>query len=185
MPILGVIDSSKLKSTTAFDSIQTYTPSGTGALTFSSIPQTYQHLQLRVIARDTSSGGPFGMYLVLNSDTGTNYNSPFIYGASNSTTATGFQLNYLYAYFGLWGSGALANNFWASVTTFADYRNTNKNKSIGVFSAGDDNGNGTSYMSMNGGTWNNTAAITSLTVYPGSQWASGSSIALYGIKAGS
>jgi N-methylhydantoinase A/oxoprolinase/acetone carboxylase beta subunit len=48
MPILGIIASSKLSAVGDFESIATVTVGGT-SITFSSIPSTYTHLQIRIL----------------------------------------------------------------------------------------------------------------------------------------
>ena len=59
MPILGIIASSIQGSkTTAYESIATQTvgAGGVASVTFSSIPSTYKHLQLRIMSRADRSG---------------------------------------------------------------------------------------------------------------------------------
>jgi len=55
----------------SFESIATATGSGQTSVTFSSIPSTYKHLQIRIIARDNSGngGGSGALRLRFNGDT--------------------------------------------------------------------------------------------------------------------
>ena len=58
MPILGILASSRpaiAADTGAMDPLQVVTVGAAGAssITFSNIPNTYEHLQVRMIARDT------------------------------------------------------------------------------------------------------------------------------------
>src|SRR5260221_2883684 len=47
--------------------------SGTGVVTFSSIPATYNHLRVIVVGRGTQSATSTALLLTLNNDTGSNY----------------------------------------------------------------------------------------------------------------
>lgn len=88
MTILGVTASSIAKPSASFDSIAT--ASGTGSssqITFSSIPNTYQHLQLRIYSRLAGAGPTVtDLELRINGDTGNNYTSHMGYGLGDNTT---------------------------------------------------------------------------------------------------
>jgi len=73
MPILGTVASQfSSKPFNSYESIQTVTvgAGGTATVTFSSIPATYTHLQIRGIARASADTQ---LDVTLNSDTGSNY----------------------------------------------------------------------------------------------------------------
>ena len=78
-------------SPTSYESIQTVTVGSGGAadITFSSIPGTYKHLQLRVLARGAGTGA-VAMKLQFNSDTtsGNYYSYHEIYGTGSATAAS-------------------------------------------------------------------------------------------------
>jgi len=60
-------------TTTAFDSIASSSPSGVSTITFSSIPSTYQHLQIRAFVGNSTGAG--ALFIRFNGDTTTaNYN---------------------------------------------------------------------------------------------------------------
>jgi hypothetical protein len=63
-----------------FESIATTTVGAGGAttITFSSIPATYQHLQIRVLARTNRSAGVDIMSMRMNGDTGNNYSDHLV-----------------------------------------------------------------------------------------------------------
>jgi hypothetical protein len=66
----------------------TVSPSGTGTVTFSSIPQTCRHLMIIGQARSDKAGtGADTINMTFNSDTGANYAEQATY--SNNTTASG------------------------------------------------------------------------------------------------
>jgi hypothetical protein len=155
------------------------TANGTGSsniITFSSIPSTYKHLQLRWIARSVGSNGSFQTQF--NSDTGSNYSYHEIYGdGSSAGAAAAAPLGWIYTgqYFNS------TNMFAAGITDILDYTNTNKYKTIKSLTGRDQNGSGVLYFSS--GSWRNTAAITSITLTGnGGNIDAYSSFALYGIK---
>jgi hypothetical protein len=114
----------------AFESIATYTVSGSGvqSYTFSTIPQTFKHLQLRCTAKDVADPGENQhLRIQCNGDTGSNYYYHFI--LTNNSNTTSFNVNqyngnnYMYILRGCVGSGTNYSNSWAtSITDFIDYR---------------------------------------------------------------
>jgi hypothetical protein len=67
----------------SFESIATVTVGGGGAssIEFTSIPGTYQHLQVRLIGRSSSTGATGNNFdLTLNGDTASNYAYHGLYG---------------------------------------------------------------------------------------------------------
>ena len=89
-PILGIIASSMLGVTSSYESIATTTVGALGAssVTFSSIPSTYKHLQLRWIARSNRVAAQDFVDIRLNSDTGANYSAHLLYGDGSAATST-------------------------------------------------------------------------------------------------
>ena len=75
---------------TAFDSIQTLTPSaGSTSATFTSIPSTYKHLQIRCISRRNDAGSALGTDLIqFNSDSSANYAWHNLSGDGSTVSAT-------------------------------------------------------------------------------------------------
>lgn len=188
MPILGVIASSIAKIG-SFDSIATVTAASNGSsttLTFSDIPQTYKHLQIRGIARATAAGSAtIGLIAQFNSDSGTNYTSSHVvYGngtsalsAASGTSQTSIVVsNYPYG-------GATTSSFGVVVIDILDYADTNKYKTVralGGYDGNDSNG----IVVLRSGAWMNTNAITSITLDRGigTNFAQYTTFALYGIK---
>ena len=186
MPILGVIASQisgHLFTEGAFDSIATTTVGSGGAssVTFSGIPSTYTHLQVRVLARSTQATTQAHAFWRFNSDTGSNYAFHGVYGSLGTaasfatTTTTGNLLD------GEPGSSIASGIFAVSIVDVLDYANTNKYKTSRVITGWDGNGSGN--IAMHSGLWMNTNAITSITFYNGTNFTEYSSFALYGIKA--
>jgi hypothetical protein len=165
----------------AYDSIATTTLSTTTAsVTFSSIPSTYTHLQIRYIAR--ANAAVAGVLIRINSDTGTNYSSHSIGGegatafAGGSATIASPLLGYIAT------SNYGSDIFGAGVADILDYANTNKYKSIRTLSGVDNNGAG--YIGLLSDLWQNTSAVSTITLVPQSSasFVANSSFALYGIK---
>ena len=164
--------------TSSYESIAT--ASGTGSsnvITFSSIPSTYKHLQLRWIARSAGSNG--SLQLQFSGDTGANYSYHELSGNGSSASAgAATSLSFIYAgqYF------STANTYAAGVIDLLDYTSANKNKTLRTVNGRDENGSGVVFMQS--GAWlNSSTAISSIVITGnGGNFATGSSFALYGIK---
>jgi len=187
--LIGIIASSggAPASTNSYESIATTTVGAGGAssITFSSIPSTYQHLQIRGIARvSASNSNPNNIIAAFNSDTtGTNYYTHILDGDGSTASAGAVQLSDFYAAFGFGlGNTSTSNTFATSVIDVLDYANTSKNKTVRHLTGADTNGSG--IMRFGSSLWMNTAAITSITITPrvAGNFVQYSSFALYGIK---
>jgi hypothetical protein len=155
---------------------------GASSIVFSSIPQIYTHLQLRISARATS-GDSFQLQGLFNSDSGGNYSSHFIYGDGTGVGAAAGNGSLTYASVGNCpGSNSSANIFGCTVTEILDYTNTNKFKTTRCISGADRNGT-LGYVFFPSANWRSTNAITSITlnVEGGSTFAQNSVASLYGI----
>jgi hypothetical protein len=173
---------------TSFESIQTVTvgSGGSATVTFTSIPATYTHLQVRILARSGRSDadtGAGGLYMQLNSNFLTSQH--LLRGSGSAAYADAYSGGLSNGYIMVWvpTSNATANIFGAGIIDILDYANTNKNKVVKTLSGDDLNGNG--YIALTSGLWNSTNAITSITF--GSTDGAGnipqySQFALYGIK---
>jgi hypothetical protein len=172
--------------TGAYDSIATTTVGAGGAasITFSSIPQTYTHLQIRGIAKWTTTGNDQStIQFILNSDTGSNYAYHAIRSNGSSAIAVG-QASYTryLSYLGAPSSfSSYANMFGATVFDLHDYTDTNKYKTMRSLVGFNTNG-GSDSAGLSSGLWMSTTAVTSITVALDGNLAQYSSFALYGIK---
>ena len=187
-PILGIyasqISGHLFAPSGAYDSIATSTvgSGGTSSITFSSIPSTYQHLQIRAIARTDRAGAVDSIKMRFNSDTTANYAFHYLYGdGSTAVGDAGPNTSYM-ALLEATGNTATSGIFGAFVTDILDYDNTSKYKT--VRNLGGDDRNGSGLMSLTSGLWQSTSAITSITIFPftGPNFVQYSSFALYGIK---
>ena len=167
----------------SFESVATTTvgAGGSSTVSFSSIPSTYKHLQIRGLSRATA-GGIGAFFIQFNSDTGTNYADHRIEG-NGATAYTDRNTSAIRALSGLQaGSTTGANIFGGSVVDVLDYQNTSKYKTIRALSGIDNNGSGN--IAFGSGLWMSTSAVTSITLIPeNTAFAQYSSFALYGIKA--
>lgn len=172
-----------------FESIATVTVGSGGAtdVEFTSIPGTYQHLQLRGVVRESNrSDTNSDLAIQFNSDTtSANYVLHRLNG-NGSTTGAGSDVSRgnVGAYRAMTAANAAASVFGAFVLDILDYSSTSKNSTIRSFGGHDRNGAGV--VAVTSGLWISTNAITSMKIYshfsPG-KLAQYSTLALYGIKA--
>jgi hypothetical protein len=143
---------------------------GSSTITFSSIPSTYTHLQLRCI----QNGG--GDRLQFNSDTAANYTRHYLLG-NGTAASSGASTGATYSAVGDYTS--TANVFAGTVIDILDYKDTNKFKTIRSLTGFDTNSQGEIFLFS--GLWRSTAAISTITITGGTA-AQYSSFALYGIN---
>lgn len=180
--IVGLLDAGIPASTNSYESIQTVTvgAGGSTSIDFTAIASTYKHLQIRYIARGSSSDNVF--YLRYNSDsTSGNYANHLLYGDGSSAAASASLTEPGTTYVAVSNSSRLASTFAAGVVDILDYANTNKYKTQRALTGREDNSAGIVILAS--GLWKNTAAITSVSCVPVTgNFAQYSSFALYGIK---
>jgi hypothetical protein len=187
-PIPGIVASQisgHLASPTSFDSIATVTvgSGGSSTISFTSIPSTYKHLQLRMTTRAGVTGtGSEWILASFNSDTATNYSWHYL-GTDSTSVVSGNSLTATGSRIGLhWSTSNLANTFHGNIVDILDYTDTNKYKTTRSLVGSNTNTGTYSEMFLLSSNWRSTSAINSITLT--SNWSFGqySSIALYGIK---
>lgn len=150
------------------------------SVTFSSISQTYKHLQLRISAAATGYTGEGRIQF--NSDTGANYRAHEL-AAAGSTPTSGYtgQITYIAIQNFVWRT---PNAYNGSIIDILDYASAAKNTTIRSLSARNSFDDGNPYMSFSSGIWNNTSAVSSVTFYlEGSgSFSTSSRFSLYGYK---
>jgi hypothetical protein len=168
-----------------FESIATVTVGSGGAadIQFTSIPGTYQHLQLRMKLRsDRSAQTLDSLRVQVNGATGSVYSwhelsgSGSAAGADASSSTTNMALSYVS------GANATTSVFGVAVIDVLDYTDTNKYSTFRSLSGMDNNGSG--YVALYSGLYQATTAITSIKLdqFGGSNWVQYSHAALYGIR---
>jgi hypothetical protein len=159
---------------------------GVATVTFSDIPQNYEHLQIRFVSRNTRGSTTVdAIGIRANADSANNYANHRIYGAGANIVSTGettvnrITIGHVPA-----STGAGANRFGSGIIDVLDYKNTNKNKTIRSLGGYDDSGESYGMVGLYSGVWLSTTAITSLTMVStdGTGFSQYSSFALYGIK---
>jgi hypothetical protein len=153
--------------------------SASASITLSNIPNTYKHLQIRVMALTAASGKV--MVMRFNTDSGTNYTWHYLNG-QGTTASAGNQTGNTYARFFAQNIGTNTTNPSVSVIDILDYANTSKYKTIRSLSGSDNNGSGE--VALESSLWLNTANITSVEfrLNDGSNYSANSRFSLYGIK---
>lgn len=164
-----------------FDSIATVTVGSGGAstVTFSTIPGTYSHLQIRYLAR-VSSGNIF--YARFNSDSGSNY--PYHRLSGNGASVTAYGTSATNKIDDIFLTTNTTDVFGVGVIDLLDYTNTNKYKTLRSFTGYSNNSIG--QVISGSGLWMSTSAVTSIEFTPTTSlatFAQYSHFALYGIKA--
>lgn len=164
----------------SFESIATATPTSGSTVTFSSIPSTYKHLQLRMNIMGVAGSN---IYYRLNGNSSTtSYTWHVLEGDGTSASATagttdGFSLLNFNT------SKPSTTAPFVSVLDILDYASTTKNKTGRSITGSNINTTSAAYgVTLGSGLWINTSAITSITITGSGVFATGTSIALYGIK---
>jgi len=160
---------------------------GSSTITFSSIPSTYKHLQIRAIDRNSRSLNGMGgsIRIKFNSDaTSGNYYGHRMLGEPTSVYASAYTGNSDGALIGeSMSNSATGGIFSANIIDILDYANTNKYKTVRTLGGGNTNTTSGDGVFLYSGLWQSTSAINTitLTVNP-YNWVENSSFALYGIK---
>ena len=188
-PILGIwASAAQAANTGTFVSLATTTLSGssTSSVTFSSISQSFTHLQVRAITRGTENAATLGgPQLRFNSDSGSNY-ANHRFGTYGTGTFADAEASQTQASGIAWmaGGSSTANTYGVFIMNILDYTNTNKYKTVRTLSGVDTNAGG-GWSAVTSNLWLSTSAITSIEFFINSPhyFASGTQFALYGIKA--
>jgi hypothetical protein len=167
----------------AYDSLATVTLSTTTAnVTFAGIPNTYKHLQLRIMAKTDRALDRDPITVKFNSDSGSNYAEHTLSGNGSSASAGGSSSLTSTTIFRATGNSGATNIFGVIVYDLLDYANTNKYKTGRYLGGYDANGAGDIYLGST--LWQSTSAITNIALTPsvGSNFLQYSQFSLYGVK---
>ena len=176
--LIGIIASSggAAGGVTSYESIATVTVGSGGAssISFTSIPSTYQHLQIRYTARTNRSATSDILNITLNGSATTT--GHYLYGTGSTVLA-----GVLNSFVGWATANSTASNtFGTGIIDVLDYANTNKNRVLRSLVGWDGNGDGE--ISLTSVLQTSTTALSSLTITPTGSFVQYSSFALYGIK---
>jgi len=159
---------------TAYESIASASGTGSsGVVTFSSIPATFSHLQIRIMGFQATEND---IFIKVNSDAGVRshelYGSGAVYDSKVEAGTGDGQ------YLGSFGFKATNPTVW--VLDLLDYASTTKAKTLRGLGGFDANGSGT--VELLSALFTTTSAITSITFTSGNSYSTSSRFALYGIK---
>ena len=172
---LGLISQGGGAGGAAFELISTQYGNGSAtSFTFSSIPQTYKHLQLRLVANS-----PAGATYHSLDWGGSTYNNHILYGDGTSVSSA-FNIINNSNFDPVYQSVIPTTNiFGVAIVDLLDYSSTTKYKTSRKFVG---KMSGTGVVSLGSGLGQSTAAITSITISNSGAYASGSRFSLYGIR---
>lgn len=177
--IAGILAPQVPTPITSFESIATWSSSGS-SVTFTTIPSTYKHLQIRFYADLDTADRVLRMRINGVSTTGT-YAKHGLEG--NGTTASAYGVNSSSATWLDVGYVVTAGSQPAvAVIDIPDYADTTKYKTARILAGNDQNGAG--LVGLYSGLYMSTSAISSIefTINGSGNFATGSHFALYGIK---
>ena len=156
--------------------------SSAASVTFSSIPQTYTDLVLRMSMRTGTTG--FTLWTFAINGTTTNYSSTGLYG-TGSTTESPRRTSGTDQFFRMQGTSTSTDtaNTFANQEIYIPNYTANANKPISVSVARENNATDAT-VGVFANLWGNTSAITSITIsaFSTDNLLSGSTFHLYGIK---
>jgi hypothetical protein len=162
--------------------IQTVTVGAGGAssIDFTSIPQTYTDLVIRVSTRSTDSGdNAFG--LRFNGSSTAAYSMRRLWGnGSGAFSGSSTSVNNMEGILGVNPSGSTASTFGNVEIYIPNYTSSN-NKSVSIDAVNENNAT-TAYAELYAGLWSNTSAITQVTLgYMTGNFVQYSTATLYGV----
>ncbi len=152
-------------------------------VTFSSIPSTYESLQLRISSHDQYDTTYDYHYLRLNTDNGNNYSNHSWegYGSSKTSNAqTGYSYAKLGTAIGSWKTVA-ATTYSATIIDFIGYADSTRNTTMMAFGGASQ---GAQTQRFGSSLWDNTTAVNRIDVYVvyTAPFQRGTEMTLYGIN---
>jgi hypothetical protein len=181
--LIGIIASSGAGGVAnSYESIATVTvgSGGSASITFSSIPQTYTHLQMRINWYGANADQSI-LTTLNNVSTGNLYALHSLEGNGSSASASASaSRNNFEAFYDGNNAGSSTNNK-VGIFDLLDYTDTNKNKTMRLLWGADYNGSGKVVLASS--LFASTNAITRIDLQPFStSFAQHTKISLYGIK---
>lgn len=173
----------------SFESIATVVvgSGGSSSISFTSIPSTYKHLQVRAMLSTVqgTDRGNSALYARFNSDTTSNYNWHQLKGNGSSVSSGGAGgENAIYGS-DTWYSGGVSGVFGVMIMDILDYTDTSRYKTVRILNGFDSNSatTGNTSIALNSGLWLSTSAINTITIpNNGFNFKEYSHFALYGIR---
>ena len=166
----------------------TYLEADAASVTFSSIPSTYEHLQIRISSRNTFAYKQGSGRLTFNSIAGTAYSHHYMAGhsagesANRSTGDGNIRAPVLMTGNGISGTtgGVDRTDYGVAVIDILDYANSNKNTTL-LQMGGNSLTTTGPYVWFGSGLVDDTAVVIAITLDSDGSWMRGTEISLYGI----
>lgn len=155
---------------------------GSGTISFTGIPQTFKHLQIRGISRMAAAAGGSDMLIRFNGDTASNYSYHLLQGNGASAVAAAGSTQTYIRNQSTSDAGQTANVFDGHIFDILDYTNASKGKTLRGLVGGDYNGSG--YIrELSGGWYISPTAITQIDlIASATTFVQYSQFALFGLK---
>jgi hypothetical protein len=172
----------------SYESIQTFAvgSGGSASISFTSIPATYKHLQIRANIRGTVSAANVDVLMRFNGDTGNMYTGTQVYGdgtggINQNGLGGGVAGTNAYPFYTIGDTGQ-SNVFGPGILDIIDYADTGKYKVWKSLEGFDQNGAG-GHILLRAGSYISLNAISSISLTPDSgSFKENTHFALYGIK---
>lgn len=166
---------------TSYDSIATTTvgSGGSSSVTFSSIPSTYTHLQVRALIRLKKTSDD---YLTTTFNSSTAVTARHRLSGDGSTASAGGGSGTGQDFGPYPNASQTASVFGVLILDILDYTNTNKYKTYRFLNGYDLNGSGQIYFQSTTAASTNAITEISFSTYYGDGYAQYSHFALYGVK---
>lgn len=166
-------------SSGSYELISTTTGAGSPAtITFSSIPSTYKHLQLRLATAVTSGAGGVITNLRMNGVTSASYSVHYLEANGSSVSAVSSTSTQQISVG--WTAGYISGAHGGMIIDILDYASTSKNKTIRSLAGS--HTPGVPRVGLYAGAFYSTSAVDSITIFLGDNFATTSRFSLYGIK---
>lgn len=152
---------------------------------FTNIPQIYQDLLIVQNVRSARTGSTTEQFWQrFNGDSGNTYSYTYLVGNGSGTSSSRLTSQTVTNRFDIPAANATTGIFGASTVHILNYASTSCYKTILLKSANDLNGSGN--VNLSAGLWRSYGGIVSVNVATenGSNLIGGSTISVYGIKAG-
>jgi hypothetical protein len=153
--------------------------SSAASVTFSAIPATYTDLVLRITSRETVTQN--SIILAFNGDSATNYSRTILFATgSAAVSARESSQTSLIALYD--EDASFTANTFNSMEIYIPSYTVSQNKPLSIYGASENNAT-LARMCDTAGLWRNTASLNQIVLSKtGSNFVSGSSFYLYGIK---
>jgi hypothetical protein len=175
----------------AYELIATSFGNGSSAnITFSSVPQTYKHLQLRISSRNTYAASGDWLRMRFNAVSTSSYYGHNLWGTGSGAVSSngGAARTNMEDIARVAGNSTISGTYAATIIDILDYAVTTKNKTVKVLGGFYDIAPGNGYVNLSSAFLISTSAVTQIdlfSLYSGSAlgyFDTNSRFSLYGIK---